>query len=243
LIIILGAMDGEISAFRSAIAEGDCQTAVSAAGSDVLIGTLEGRAVALARAGVGKAMSALSAQSVIELLARRGTPAGTLLFTGLAGAVNPDYEIGDTVFSRDCVQHDLDATALGITRGAVPYTGYRFLEADPGLLEAAAEYRPEAGTPRFGRVLTGDQFISRRDDPDHAYLLDELSGDAVEMEGASVALCAAVNRIPFLLIRTISDRADGSAAVKFNEFLPIASENSLRAVRHLLSRWKVGTTV
>mgnify|MGYP003563992990 CR=1 FL=1 len=238
MILILGAMEGEITAFRHALENGedrDPQVLKSRAGSELIIGELEGVPVALARAGVGKAMSALSAQSMIEVLERRGYEIRAILFTGLAGALNPQYEIGDTVFSLDCVQHDLDAVSLGIPRGTVPYTGYRFLVADPRLLAAAETYHPGEGTVRFGRILTGDQFINRRDDPTLAYLREELAGDAAEMEGAAVALCAAVNRIPFLLIRTISDRADGSAAVNFTQFLPVASENSLRAVCGILT--------
>jgi 5'-methylthioadenosine/S-adenosylhomocysteine nucleosidase len=240
LILILGAMDGEITAFRSALGTDENLSLRSRAGSEILTGTLEGHPVALAKAGVGKALSALSAQSIIELLALRKTPVTAILFTGLAGALNPKYGIGDTVFSTDCLQHDLDATALGIPRGTVPYTGYRFLTADPALLAAAEGYVPDSGSVRFGRILTGDQFVSRRDRPEYAYLIDELSGDAAEMEGAAVALCAAVNGLPFLLIRTISDRADGSAAVNFHEFLPVASENSLQAVRHVLRNLEGG---
>lgn len=234
MIILLGAMDGEISSFRHAIEDG--KTRSTRNGTEVFIGRLEGRDVALARAGVGKAMSGITAQSIIDMLYENGTPPEGLIFTGLAGAINPELKIGDTLLSVDCIQHDLDATSLGIPRGTVPYTGYRFLEADRLLLENASGYEPAAGRVHRGRILTGDQFIHMRDDKRFRYMIDELKGDAVEMEGAAVALCAVMNSLPFLLIRTISDQADGKAVVKFNEFLPVASENSLMAVRYLLKQ-------
>ncbi len=232
MILTIGAMDGEISACSKAISNSSTHHSIS--GTRLILGTLEGWEVALGKSGVGKAMSALCAQSMIEYLISLGKRPRALVFTGLAGALNPQYEIGDTVVSRDCVQHDLNATELGIPLGTVPYSPYRFLTADPVLVAAMMSFSPAAGVLREGRILTGDQFISRRDEPRYEYLRKELNGDAVEMEGAAVALCATVNNIPFLLIRTISDKSDGSAAVKFSEFLPIASENSLMALRHLL---------
>ena len=68
----------------------------------------------------------------------------------------------------------------------------------------------------------------------HQYMTDELKGDAVEMEGAALALVASRNDIPFLVIRTISDRADGSAPCDFNRLLPIVAGNSCTIVRGVL---------
>jgi nucleoside phosphorylase len=68
------------------------------------------------------------------------------------------------------------------------------------------------------------------------YLRSELEGDAVEMEGASVALVARVNELPVVVVRTISDKADTSAKVDFERFLPRASENSALVVGEILRR-------
>jgi adenosylhomocysteine nucleosidase len=69
----------------------------------------------------------------------------------------------------------------------------------------------------------------------HRYLMDELAGDAVEMEGAAMAQVCAVNRVPFVLVRTISDRADGGAVHDFTRFLPEIARNSYAIVRHVLA--------
>jgi len=93
---------------------------------------------------------------------------------------------------------------------------------------------PESGKVIKGRVLTGDQFITNRTLKSLHYLYDDLAGDAVEMEGASVGLVATVNKVPFLLIRVISDKADAYAHIDFKSFLPKASRNSLNFTRHVL---------
>ncbi|AHC16250.1 5'-methylthioadenosine/adenosylhomocysteine nucleosidase [Salinispira pacifica] len=240
-IVLLGAMDGEIEEIRNAL--NSREEIIIGGWLRAYRGTLEGRPVVLAKSGVGKAMCAMSTQAIFDHIAREEIPSnaaprkpGALIFTGLAGSLNPELHIGDTLIAADCIQHDLDATALGIKRGTVPYSSHRFLESDPDLLAAAEGYRPESGRVHRGRVLTGDQFIARRNDPQYAYLREELEGDGVEMEGAAAALCAKVNSVPFLLARTISDEADGKAEVKFREFLIRASQNSLKLLTHIFSR-------
>jgi len=132
------------------------------------------------------------------------------------------------------MQHDLDVTALGLKRGEVPFSPYRILPCDPALVELASSCEPLEGKIVRGRVLTGDQFITGRNLAALGYLAYELAGDAVEMEGASVGLVATVNGIPFSLVRTISDKADGKAAPDFQAFLPKASRNSLHFVKYIL---------
>lgn len=244
-IVLLGAMDGEIQEIRNAM---NSREEITIGGwLKAYRGTLEDQPVFLGKSGVGKVMCAMSTQAIFDYISSgesaEETPPSTraprpraLIFTGLAGALNPQLHVGDTLIAGDCIQHDLDATSLGIKRGTVPYSPYRFLRSDLRLLDAAEGYRPEAGRVHTGRILTGDQFIARRNDPAYAYMRDELEGDGVEMEGAAAALCAAVNSVPFLLVRTISDEADGKAEVKFREFLPRASRNSLNLLIHILSR-------
>lgn len=194
-------------------------------------GELDGVPVVLAKSGVGKVLAAAAAEALIARFAPKA-----IIFTGIAGALNPAYEVGDTVIAADTVQHDMDASAAGFPIGQIPYTEHRFVTADPALLAAARSYAPASGRLHEGRVLTGDRFIARMSPEQDEHLLGELAGDAVEMEGASVATVAAIHGVPFLLVRTISDRADGTAQADFKRFLPVASENSLAVVRHVLSQ-------
>ena len=226
MIVILGAMEAEIKEFLNHMTN---RVSEDWAGGTYYRGAIDGFPVIVARSGVGKVMAAMTSQFLIERFAP-----SNLIFTGLAGSLKADIRIGDTIFARDLIQHDLDCTVAGFPRGTIPYTDWRFIPADPALLAIAMGYHPETGRVHQGRVCTGDQFITHREMASHEYLHSELAGDAVEMEGAAVALTCAIHRIPFLVARTISDMADEGALVDFNSFLPIASRNSLALVRYLL---------
>jgi 5'-methylthioadenosine/S-adenosylhomocysteine nucleosidase len=228
MIAVLGAMKGEI---RELVAALDGPAERTWRDFVFYTGRLDGRELVVARSGVGKTMSAMLAQRLIDEFEPEA-----VIFTGLAGGLGARVEVGDMLVARDCLQHDLDATVFGFKRGEVPYTGRRILACDPGLLQAAASFRPASGKLVVGRVLTGDQFINRPVFESHRYLVDELAGDAVEMEGASVGLVAAVNGLPFLLVRTISDRADGTAQVDLKSYMRFAARNSLACVRHVFSK-------
>ena len=192
-------------------------------------GSIENKEVVVAKSGVGKVMAALVAQHIIEFYKPEA-----IIVTGLAGGLSHHLEIGDTLVAEDCIQHDLNAISLGFKRGEVPYSPYRFLSCDKKLLALAMQCIPENGKVVKGRILTGDQFITNRTLKSLQYLYDDLAGDAVEMEGAAVGLVATVNKVPFLLIRTISDKADAVTHVDFRAFLPKASRNSLHFVRSIL---------
>lgn len=195
-------------------------------------GRIGQRRVVYAISGVGKTLSAMLTQHVID----RFSPSA-VLFIGLAGALSLQYERGDVVLGETLVQHDMDARAMGFARGEIPYTGMRELTGAPELLKVAERVSIPGLRVRRGRILTGDQFVSRaeQDNPATSYLIQELQGDAVEMEGASVALVCARHEVPCLVIRTISDAADGGAATDFLSFLNEASRRSALLVREILS--------
>jgi 5'-methylthioadenosine/S-adenosylhomocysteine nucleosidase len=228
MIIILGAMDREIDEFLSQLKNPQKH---DWNGFTQHRGQLEGHDVLVSKSGVGKVMSAMVTQHLIDTWSPKA-----VIFTGLAGSLRSHIDIGDTLLAADLVQHDLETAGLRLPRGQVPFSDYRFMPANPILLELATGFTPNKGKLHKGRICTGDQFITHREMDSHAYLTEELDGDGVEMEGASVALVCSVNRVPFLVARTISDRADGSAFSSFEAFLPQASQNSLDLVLFLLPR-------
>ncbi len=224
MTLILGAMDGEIAAARADL-ENPSRTAWN--GFHIHHGWIGDREVLVAKTGVGKSLSAMFCQHLIDTHSPE-----QILFGGVAGALNSSLEIGDTLIARDCIIHDMDATAFGFKLGEIPYSPYRVFTCDPALVAQAATVEPMEGSVVTGRVLTGDQFLTSAQTRNE--LRAALDGDAVEMEGASVGLVATVNRIPFLLIRTISDKADGQARTDFGSFLQFASRNSWHYFRHIL---------
>jgi len=189
-----------------------------------------GKNVVIVKSGVGKVFAAMTTQKLID----EYNPL-SVIFTGVAGGLNEKLKIGDIVVGKDCVQHDLDAIKLGFLRGAIPYTDYRFFESDTTLYTHALSARVEHAI-YGGRILTGDQFLTKRKMKKYAYLTDDLEGDVVEMEGASVGQVCFLNDIPFLIIRTISDKADQEGPDNFNKFLSEVAKNSFQMVQHILKK-------
>ncbi len=224
---ILGAMDAEIAEF---LKHAEILGRTEWRGFTFHRVKLAGRHVILVKCGIGKVHAALVTQHLIDTYSPT-----SLIFTGVAGALNPAYEIGDVVISRDCIQHDVDGRALGFARGNILYTDLKVFAAHPALVDLARTTRVDGHHLHVGRILTGDQFMTRDEINHHRYMLDELAGDAVEMEGGAMAQVCAINGLPYLVIRTISDRADGDAVLDFNRFLPLVAHNSYAVVRHILN--------
>lgn len=197
------------------------------AGLTLYEATYHGHDLVLVKAGVGKVNAAMCTQLLID-----DFDAETVVCTGSAGALHDNFEIGDIVVAEDCVQHDLHIEFLGLPRGAVPFSDLRFFEAAPALVQRAREVDLPDHHVRVGRVCTGDTFI--QDGTARDAIRDELGGDCVEMEGAAVGQVCTLNDIPFLLVRAISDHADGSSDVDFQSFLEEAAHSSARIVLHLL---------
>ena len=223
LIGIIGAMDEETNAedLYSEIWNGFEFHRGKMAGKDVLI----------AKSGLGKVFAAMVCQKIINTYEPE-----KIIFTGLAGALNKDLEIGDVVISHDCMYHDLETEALGYSRGAIPYTDYKIFLADEQLKNLALETMLPNNKVIAGRILTGDQFMTRAKIKEFAYLTEELKGDVVEMEGAAVGHVCTVNQIPFVIARTVSDKADGEAGLDFNKFLDKAAKNSWQVVKTILNK-------
>ena len=216
-VTIIAALKEELDAFRSA----HDLTPVSKLGPFAAF-RFRHRAidVTLLRCGVGKANAAMVAQYAVDQF-----EPDYLIMTGIAGGLSDRLALGDVVVSHDCVQHDMDVTALDYPLGEVPFTGHRFLAADRKLIELALATPVPGQRVVAGRILTGDQFITATDAA-RQRRLRSLEGDAVEMEGAAVALVATVNGIPFVIIRSVSDHADAAAPADFDAWLRRAAANS-----------------
>lgn len=192
-------------------------------------GLFHGKSIVLCKSGVGKVNAAVTTQVLIDTY---GVDA--IVFTGVAGAVDPELNVGDIVVSSESMQHDMDVTALGFPLGTIPYEDTSLFASDETLRQLAVQASAELfdGRVKVGRVLSGDQFIASRETVSRLY--SDLQGACTEMEGAAVAQVCVMNHIPHVIIRSMSDKADGSAHVNFAEFTLQASENSYRIVEHML---------
>ncbi|HAQ06027.1 MAG TPA: 5'-methylthioadenosine/adenosylhomocysteine nucleosidase [Bacillus bacterium] len=231
-IAIIGAMDEEIQHILDGMNKYEQQRK---AGISFYIGTFNDYEIVLCKSGVGKVNASVCTQILIDEF-----EASHIIFTGVAGAVNPDLKIGDIVVSIDCLQHDMDATALGFKLGEIPYSEVSVFKADSKLVDLAISASKETVQGKkimSGRILSGDQFIADREKV--KFLHEELQGYCTEMEGAAVGQVCSMNAIPFVIIRSMSDQADGSADVNFMEFTKLASQNSYEIVNEMIKNWNV----
>lgn len=221
---IIGAMDEEIEALLGVLEETrECHEA----GFTVYEGVLEQKQVMIARCGIGK----VNAAALTQFLLQRG--AARIIFTGVAGGLEPSLSVGDIVISTDALQHDVDVSALGYDLAQVPGEPTSW-PADDSLIALAlgAAQTLEGVTTTTGRVVSGDQFIANSDKV--RWLRDTFAAHCAEMEGASVAQVCARWGVPFVIIRSISDTADQDAGVDFREFTVLAAGRAKQVVRSML---------
>ena len=196
-------------------------------------GLLHGREVVVVQCGVGKVNAAICTQTLI-----REFGATHIINTGVAGSLNNQIDIGDFVICVDAVQHDFNVASLGFANGEIPYTGIAAFKADPLLREKAVEaVRTDAPDHQVfeGRVCSGDQFIFQISQKEE--ILRNFGGDCCEMEGAAIAQVCHLNHTPFVIIRAISDKPDGSVFVDFPEFSKEAAASCARIVCSMVAHF------
>jgi adenosylhomocysteine nucleosidase len=229
LLGIMGAVPDEIRLLQASL---QLRETVHAGKRDYLRGTLHGQETILAFSRIGKVAAASTATTLIERF-----NVGAIFFTGVAGGLSPSLNIGDIVVGDSFLHHDLDARPL-FPRWEIPLLGLGRIQADPGLTQQTTEaarrfldesfssHIREADRAEFGLaqpqvkaglIVSGDQFI---DHPEEVAQLQKDLPEAlcVEMEGAAVAQVCYEHGIPLAIVRTISDKADHSAAVDFARF-------------------------
>lgn len=224
---IIGAMELEVSSLKGQLS--GCKISKKA-GMEFCEGKIGGVDVVVVRCGIGKVNAALCVQILCD-----DHHVTHVINTGIAGSLNNDLNIGDILISRDAVHHDVDVTIFSYKKGEVPQLGVREFPADGHLIDAAErairENQPDLNY-RVGRVASGDQFISSSEVKER--IISEFEADCAEMEGASIAHGAYLNGIPFVIIRAISDKADGSAEEDYPTFEKAAAMHCAKLVADML---------
>ena len=228
VIGIIGAMNIEIEGLLTRMDEASVK---AAAGIDFHVGKLGGRDVVVARCGIGKVNAAMCAQAMLGLFS-----VDAVINLGVAGAVFDGLDVKDVVVSEYVLQHDFDI--VGRAAGFVPDLGVE-IAADEGLVKAALAacdkvFAENPGQNRAfkGPVATGDQFVAGGGIKTRIW--DVFGAYCVEMEGAAIGQVCFLNKVPFVVIRAISDKADGSAEVDFGEFVAAAAANSAEIVLEMM---------
>lgn len=226
---IIGAMELEVEALKKNMT---IRRRVERASMEFLEGTLAGVEVVVVRSGIGKVNAAICTQVLCDIF-----KVSHIINTGIAGSLKNEINIGDIVVSTDALHHDMDVQVFGYQLGEVPKLGCLAFPADEKLVQIAVtgckEVNPDIEVYQ-GRVVSGDQFISDKQVKES--LIENFQGFCAEMEGASIAHAAYLNHVPFVIIRAISDKADGSAEVDYPSFEKAAAAHAAALVEHMIRK-------
>lgn len=249
IIGIMGAMPEEIDSVIQLL---DSVEQSATAGRTYFTGRINSITTVAVISGWGKVAAAATVSTLIHKFYIT-----ELIFTGVAGALNEDLQIGDIIIGSRLLQHDMDARPF-IPRYEIPQLKKTFFECPlPQLSTATAavqsllenkslhsliaeetllEFNITSPRSYTGDIASGDQFFS--DKQRKQQLLQELPGVlCVEMEGAAVAQVCYENEVPFTIIRTISDAADEQSHIDFAAFISkIAGKYSVGLISNIFKQ-------
>lgn len=223
---IIGAMEEEVINIKSQI---DIISAKNIVGLDFYMGKMAGNNVVLVRCGIGKVNAAVCTQVLIDLYA-----VDYIINVGVAGAISKELEIGDIVISSDVVHHDFDTTVFGDKMGVIPRMDESFFKADEEIIKIALKAVENENNVKahVGRIASGDQFISSSEAKNRIW--NTFKALCAEMEGAAIAQASYLNKIPFVIIRSISDKAEEGTSVNYEQFFKKSAETASRIVKHMI---------
>ncbi|AUJ30044.1 5'-methylthioadenosine/adenosylhomocysteine nucleosidase [Liquorilactobacillus hordei] len=224
---ILCAMDEEIKALKTELKKAR-QTEI--AGITFFEGKINNNEVVLVQSGIGKVQAGMTTGLLIAQF-----EVEAVINSGSAGGIGEGLHVGDVVLSTAAAYHDVDATVFGYLPGQLPQQPQKF-EADLQLIEtlkkAAEQNQQHVET---GLIVTGDQFVasSEKINTIKAIYPDVL---CCEMEGAAIAQVAAQFKVPFVIVRAMSDTGDEAAGVSFDEFIIEAGKKSAQMILNVLAK-------
>ena len=222
---IIGAMQQEVETLLGVLE--NCKTE-NRGGCTFYAGQLEGLEVVIVQCGVGKVNAAMCAQILCDRY-----QVTHIVNTGIAGSLCADLDIGDLVVSRDAMYHDFDCVHFGYEMGKVPGMDTVAFPADERLnrfaFAAAEEVNP--GHTKIGRVASGDLFVAEKNAKNA--IIEKTEALCTEIEGAAIAHAAYKNKVPFVILRAISDKADDSAEMDYPTFENIAAHRCAAVTRML----------
>lgn len=187
--------------------------------------------VVLVAAGVGKVNAARTTQILID-----NFQVDAIINVGSAGSSNDELEIGDIVIGNKIVQHDFDITAFGHPKGYISNVG-QYMESDSTLIEkmeqTISKLKENEFKIKIGTIATGDIFCTELKMKEK--IRTKFNSDAIEMEGAAIAQVCKLDNIPFLVIRSISDKPNGDNHITFDQFLEKASKRCAKIIKEFLN--------
>jgi adenosylhomocysteine nucleosidase len=226
MIGIIGALDIEVALLLKQMIS---KKVVKRSGVTFFRGKLSGVPVVVCVSGIGKVNAAKTTQTLIDRFKVKA-----IIFTGVAGSIAPTLKIGESVISTKTQQYDVNFTAIGFPPGVIPGLKTSVFPAAPFLIrlaQRAARSIPQVKA-RLGKILSGDRFVASQAKAQRLRRL--FGGVCVEAEGAATGQVCFLNKVPYVVIRTMSDRADRQAPQEFDRFTQLAARRSQLIVLKML---------
>ncbi|TLD80969.1 5'-methylthioadenosine/adenosylhomocysteine nucleosidase [Helicobacter sp. MIT 05-5293] len=226
IIGIIGAMVEEITPLLERLKHYESKNIGGNTYYEVKIG---GHTIYIAYSKIGKVHAALTCSTMILHF-----QCEKIIFSGVAGGLSPDLHIGDLILGSKLCQYDVDITAFGHPLGFIPESRV-FIESDETLNAIAHRVAQNQHINlKEGIIASGDLFIA--DSGKKQWIIQHFGASAVEMEGAAVAVVCDLLKVPFCILRSISDSADGKADVNFDEFLESSAKRSADFVMMMIDQ-------
>ena len=228
MIGIIGAMSVEIEGIRARMTE-KSEKVIS--GVIYVSGKLGKSPVVTAVCGIGKVFAAICAQTMILEF-----KPDVVINTGVAGSLSSELNVCDIAIADKVVQHDMDTSPLGDPKGLVSGINVIYFDADKKSSELLSKVAKEnAINTVVGTIASGDQFIASKEVKQG--IVSEFGAIACEMEGAAIGHVCYVNKVPFAVLRAISDKADGVAEIDYPTFCKLAADNYIKVVCAFADRY------
>lgn len=230
MIGIIGAMDIEVNGIIEKMTDTKSETISSTVYTSGKIGNKD---CVVAKCGIGKVNAAVAAQTMIL----KYNP-DMVINTGIGGSTSTETHIGYVVIAKNVVQHDMDTTALGDEPAMLflPNESIKYIPCDEQLIEKLKQACKNIGENNFvvGTVATGDKFISGNDS--RIQLNENFNALACEMEGGSIGQVCYLNKVPFAILRSISDSmSNEDDAVEYSTFSRAAAEKAVKIISSFLA--------
>ena len=230
---IIGAMACEIDPLIAQMENAETLTVGSITFTQ---GLLCGKDTVIAICGIGKVFAAMCAQTMILHF---GVTA--IVNVGVAGSLCDGLRIGDIAIAQSTVQHDMDTSPIGDPVGLISGINIVYIPASAEVTDALAAAVESVGVPyKRGTVASGDQFICHTADKERIcahFGAEDKPVIACEMEGAAIGQVCYVNRVPYGILRAISDGGDEQAFADYPTFLAAAAGTATEVMLRFVEDW------
>lgn len=219
---LIGAMTVEVEALKEKT-ENKRISVIS--GVEYVEGTLCGKEVVLAVAGVGKVNAGICAQTMILKF-----QPDVIINTGVAGGIGSGVKILDVVVATSVAQHDMDTSPLGDPVGFITGINKVAMDCDADTCDRLCAAAKACGVEPFrGMIVSGDQFIGSKEQIDK--IRANFDAMACEMEGGAIGqVCTMNGGVRFAVVRAISDGGDDEANMNYPQFVKIACAKSVEII-------------